>query len=94
MKKILRNLLAAESDSDDDDDIPYDQIVTVNIVIATISGSIAVGLCYIWIKVFRKVKFKDKSILCMIFSLILQMLSNVLWYTKDARLKSKLDSYD
>ena len=104
MKRIILKVMATQSqfigdsDNDDDDkpcgDVSCNQIVVENIILAIISGSITVMLCFIWVQVFKKVQWKDKGILLMIFSLILQMVSNVLWYLWDARLKRNDNNYD
>ena len=83
---------------DDDDEETqawiYSRIALENRILAVISAIMTLILCFVWVLVFNKVKFKDWSILLMILSLIFQMAANILWYIFDGIFASKHEKYD
>ena len=83
----------------DDDDAEtqawiYSRIALEDRILAVISAIMTLLLCFVWVLVFKKVKFKDWSILLMILSLILQMAANILWYIFDGIFASRHEKYD
>ena len=83
---------------DDDDEETqawiYSRIALEDRILAVISAIMTLALCFVWVLVFKKVKFKDWSILLMILSLILQMAANILWYIFDGIFAAKHEKYD